>query len=114
VKFKIDENLPFIFKKIIESHGNHQVDSVFHENLTGINDQKLIKVCLVEKRILLTLDTDFINIQDPFYGIIIIRSRTQGKNAVKKLFMEFLESFPLEDVIEKRIIIEPNFIRIRY
>ena len=114
MKFKIDENLPFIFKRLIEAHGNHQVDSVFHEKLTGINDQKLIQICLEEKRVLLTLDTDFIKVQDPFYGIIIIRSRTQGKNAVKKLFQLFLENFPLDDVIKKRITIEPDLIRIRY
>ncbi|MBN1802744.1 MAG: hypothetical protein JW891_14635 [Candidatus Lokiarchaeota archaeon] len=36
MKFKLDENIPFILKGIIESTGNHEVDSVFHENITGI------------------------------------------------------------------------------
>ena len=106
--------MPFILKRLIESQGNHQVDSVFHEKLKGINDQKLIQICLNEKRVLLTLDTDFIKMQDPFYGIIVLRSKTQGKNAVKKLFELFLENFSLEDVVGKLIIIEPNLIRIRY
>jgi len=54
------------------------------------------------------------NIQEPYYGIIIFRPKTQGKNAVKKLFNQFLESFHFEEVKGKKIIIEPNFIRIRF
>ena len=114
VKFKIDENLPFLFKKLIENHGDHRVDSVFHENLTGIKDKKLNKICYKEKRILLTLDAEFINIPEPYFGIIILRTKTQGKNAVRKLFISFLENFPLKKAVGKRIIIEPNLIRIRY
>ncbi|MHA1274401.1 MAG: DUF5615 family PIN-like protein [Promethearchaeota archaeon] len=114
MRFKIDENLPFIFKKLIEDVGDHQVESIFHEKLTGIDDFSLNKICLKERRILLTLDTDFINIQEQYYGIIIFRPKTQGKNAVKKLFTQFLERFPLEEVRGKKIIIEPNFIRIRF
>ena len=114
MKFKIDENLPFIFKKIIENHGNHQVDSVFHENLTGIDDRNLLQTCLKDERILITLDADFIHMQIEFYGIIVLRSKTQGKKAVRDLFSIFLSNFPLEDVVGKKIIIEPNVIRIRY
>ena len=39
MKFKLDENTPWILKKAIEEKGNHQVDSVFHENITGIDDR---------------------------------------------------------------------------
>jgi len=69
VKFKLDENMPFTLKRIIEKLGNHQVDSVYHEGLTGIDDKSLNQTCYKEKRVLITLDTDFMNISDPFYGI---------------------------------------------
>ncbi len=99
---------------MIEDLGNHQVDSVFHENLVGIDDKKLNQICLSTQRILITLDTDFIHIIEPFFGIIVLRSRTQGKKAVKKIFELFLENFPVEEVAGKIIIIEPDQIRIRY
>ncbi|MCK4479013.1 MAG: hypothetical protein KAV01_00655 [Candidatus Lokiarchaeota archaeon] len=44
---------------------------------------------------------------------MILRSKKQGKNAVKELFEKFLIRFPLEETSGKIIIIEPNQIRIR-
>ena len=117
MKFKLDENVPFTLKKVIESKGNHQVDSVFHQNLRGISDKELIKHCLKEKRILITLDNDFSNTtllpKGSYHGIIIMRSKTQGKKAVKDLFEKFLSNYSLNDAEDKIIIIEPNQIKIR-
>ncbi|MHA1112788.1 MAG: DUF5615 family PIN-like protein [Promethearchaeota archaeon] len=116
MKFKLDENLPWILKKTIESKGNHQVDSVYHENLCGIEDNQLVKHCLKEKRILITLDQDFENeiLHDKksTYGIIILKQFKQGKKAVNELFMRFLSSFKIEDAIGKKIIVEPTNIKI--
>ncbi len=113
MKFKLDENVPWILKNVIESIGQHEVDSVFHENITGIDDKSLNEKCFEEKRILITLNSDFLNPIDNFYGIIIIRSKKQGKNAVKELFERFLKSYHLEESEGKIIIIELNQIRIR-
>ncbi|TFG24106.1 MAG: hypothetical protein EU529_05270 [Promethearchaeota archaeon] len=113
MRFKLDENTPFILKNIIEKKGNYKVDSVFHEKLTGIDDKSLNHKCFDNKQILITLDTDFINITDPFYGIIVLRPKTQGKKAVKTLFEDFMIGYNLKDVIGKIIIVEPNQIRIR-
>lgn len=113
MKFKLDENTPFILKGHIENVGDHQVDSVFHEKLTGIDDTSLNRKCFNNKQILITLDTDFINIMDPFFGIVILKPKTQGKNAVKSLFKKFLKSYPLKNVVGKIIIVEPNQVRIR-
>ncbi len=83
--------------------GDHQVDSIYHENKTGIKDGDLLTLCLNEKRILITLDTDFSNAflhpQGTFYGIILLKPETQGKKAFLKLFQEFLNQFSLEQVI---------------
>ena len=72
MKFKLDENIPWILKNVIESIGQHEVDSVFHENIAGIDDKSLIRKCFKEKRILITLNSDFIDPIDNFYGIIIL------------------------------------------
>lgn len=54
MKFKLDENIPWILKKVIENVGDHEVDSVFHENITGIDDKSLNIKCFKEKRVLIT------------------------------------------------------------
>jgi predicted nuclease of predicted toxin-antitoxin system len=117
VKFKLDENVPWILKKLIESVGNHQVDSVFHENLMGIDDIKLVSLCKKEERILITQDSDFTNIHifpdDCHCGIILIKNKTQGKKAIQKLFSDFLKSFNLDTVKNNLIIIESNQYKIR-
>ena len=51
MKFKIDENLPYLIKNLIEKVGDHQVDSVFHEGLKGISDNKLLETCFKERRV---------------------------------------------------------------
>lgn len=118
MKFKLDENVPFSLKKLIESRGDHQVDSVFHEKKTGIDDHSLLEFCLQEKRILVTLDIDFNNPvmhpQDSLYGIIILRPSTQGKKAVYSLFNHFLSSYELEKTIKKVLLVEVESISIRW
>ena len=89
------------------------MDSIFHENIAGIDDKSLNRKCFEEKRILITLNSDFINTKDSFYGLIIMRSKKRGKNAVKELFERFLKSYSLEEIVGKIIIIETNQIRIR-
>ena len=113
MRFKLDENVILILKNLIENVGQHEVDSVFHENITGIDDKSLIRKYFEEKRVLITLNSDFINPTENFYGIIILRSKKQGKNAVKDLFERFLNSYSLEELEGKIIIIEFNQIRIR-
>ncbi len=81
--------------------------------MKGIIDKKLIEFCLKEERILITLDTDFINTNLPNKGIIVLRTRKQGKNAVENLFLDFLNNFNLENSKNKIVIVEPTQIRVR-
>jgi len=118
LQFKLDENIPFSLKKIIETYDKqHQVESVFHENLAGINDQSLLEKCKEEERILITLDTDFDN---PFlhpssscFGIIILRPPSQGKKTVNALFTNFISQYPIEEIIGKILIVHENSINVR-
>lgn len=86
MKFKLDENAPYSLKRIIETFGPHQVDSVFHEGLTGTADYNLLKHCVQEQRILITLDKDFVHLaissvpQD--IAVIVLRPVQQEKQAV--------------------------------
>jgi predicted nuclease of predicted toxin-antitoxin system len=62
MKFKIDENLPIEVVKIFQKAGYDTV-SVLDQNLGGCSDDTLISICKHEKRVLITLDTDFANTQ---------------------------------------------------
>ena len=118
MKFKLDENVPFSLKKLIESRGDHQVESVFHEKKIGIDDHTLLELCLQEQRILITLDTDFNNPvmhpKDSLYGIIILRPSTQGKKAVTSLLSHFMSSYEFEKTIKKVLLVESENISIRW
>lgn len=118
MKFKIDENSPFSVKKLLESLGQNQADSVYHEGKVGIEDKDLLQLCLKEERILVTLDNDFSNdILHPrgtFYGIILLKPENQGKKSFLDLFEEFLKKYNLEDVVNKVVIVETHQIMVRW
>ncbi|MHA1263802.1 MAG: DUF5615 family PIN-like protein [Candidatus Helarchaeota archaeon] len=115
--FKLDENTPWVLKILIEQQGDHQVDSVYHQSLTGISDNDLIAHCFTENKVLITLDHDFMNAflypQDKHKGIIILCPLTQGKKAVKELFERFLAKYSLDETSGKVIIVFPTEIKIR-
>lgn len=117
MKFKIDENLPFSIKRIIENSGDHLVDSVYHEHLVGTEDKLLIQHCFTEKRVLITLETDFkkdeILKKQKIFGIILLRPETQGKKAVNLLINKLIENYNLNDLKDKILIVENSQIKIR-
>ncbi|MCK4479012.1 MAG: hypothetical protein KAV01_00650 [Candidatus Lokiarchaeota archaeon] len=49
MKFKLDENVPWVLKTVIENVGQHEVDSVFHENISIIDDKNLNLKCYEKK-----------------------------------------------------------------
>jgi predicted nuclease of predicted toxin-antitoxin system len=51
--FKVDENLPVEVADLLISEG-HNAYTVGQQNMQGINDNELIKVCKTEKRILIS------------------------------------------------------------
>ncbi len=58
MKFKLDENIGSIGKRILEADG-HDVMTVSDQRLNGATDERLFAICREERRILITLDHDF-------------------------------------------------------
>ena len=58
MKIKLDENLGFIGKSLLEADG-HDVMTVVEQHLAGVEDQRVYDVCRDERRMLVTLDHDF-------------------------------------------------------
>lgn len=66
-KFKIDENLPVEAAEILRQAG-YDALTVYDENLVGKEDRQIASVCQLEKRSLITLDTDFAKCMRGLYG----------------------------------------------
>jgi predicted nuclease of predicted toxin-antitoxin system len=85
LKFKIDENLPAECVKLFAEAG-FPADTVEEEHVSGSEDVVHFARCVLEERILVTLDLDFANI--PAYppgshaGIVVLRSKSQDKRAL--------------------------------
>ena len=116
MKFKIDENLPAEYKSILERAGFH-AESVEDERLSGADDSVVIERCLHERRILITLDLDFGNIQayppPSFSGIVVFRSKSQDKPTLIRLLERLVPTLSKQSPERQLWIVEHDRIRIR-
>jgi predicted nuclease of predicted toxin-antitoxin system len=115
MKFKLDENLGKSIQNIFLEHG-HDCQSVLNEELSGIDDQELIKIAHQERRIMITLDHGFGNIlvypPDSYSGIAILNP--PGKisfELLKMLVMDLLAALEKMSVQGRLWIVEPGRIR---
>ena len=93
MRIKLDENLGRHVAEAFRAAG-HDVAMVYEQRLTSATDQKLFAVCVSERRILVSLDTDFANPLrfDPLKsaGIAVLRvlsepTRSELDDAVRTL-----------------------------
>ena len=116
MKFKIDENLPSELADLLVSAG-HDAVTVFVEGLAGEIDDKILKVCQKEKRVLVSLDLDFSNVRayppGEYDGLIVLRLRRQDKPYVLDTFGKILDLFEQEQIKGLLWIVEDNRIRVR-
>ena len=116
MKFKIDENLPSELADLLVSAG-HDAATVFDEGLAGESDDRILKVCREEKRVLVSLDLDFSNVRayppGEYDGLIVLRLRRQDKPYVLDTFGKILDLFEQEQIKGLLWIVEDNRIRVR-
>jgi predicted nuclease of predicted toxin-antitoxin system len=116
MQFKIDENLPFEIKELLEN-AKHDVKTVNEQHLQGAEDYALINICKNEKRVLITLDTDFSDIRtyppQEYSGIIVLRVINQAKHHILEIFLRALPIIDRETLDRHLWIIEESRIRIR-
>jgi len=115
MKFKIDENLPVEIATLLEENG-YSALTVLQQQLCGKSDANIAKVCQREKRVLVTLDTDFADIRSyppsEFSGLIILRLKKQDKPYVLSVANRFLKILPHEPLERHLWIVEEGRIRI--
>ena len=116
MKFKIDENLPIEVAELLRQTG-YDAATVLEQDLGGSADTDLASLCQEERRVFVTLDTDFGDIRayppEQFYGLIVLRLKRQDKPYVLQIFSRLIRIFSTEPLERHLWIVEEDRIRIR-
>ena len=116
MRFKLVENLPASAAKVLADAG-HEVSTALQERLGGKPDSTVADVCKLEKRALITLDTDFGNIQAyppaDYSGLVVLRLTLQDKLSILAVLTHLLERFKLEPLSGRLWVVEEHRVRIR-
>lgn len=96
MKIKLDENLPARLVEVLARHG-HEADTVADEGLAGQDDQAVWQAAQAGSRFLITQDLDFSDVRrfqpgtHHGIGILLIRLREPGRNAILRRVADILE-----------------------
>jgi predicted nuclease of predicted toxin-antitoxin system len=116
MQFKIDENLPVEAATLLGQAG-HEALTIHDQQMVGQPDPQVASVCQSEQRGLLTLDLDFSDIRTyppaDYFGIIVLRPRTQSKPAVLSLIGQIVPLFDSEPLVGCLWIVQETGLRIR-
>jgi predicted nuclease of predicted toxin-antitoxin system len=96
---KLDENLPSRLVDVLASLG-HQVDIVPGESLSGRPDKDVRNAAQANGRFLITQDLDFSDMRrfqpGTHPGILLVRLRNPGRNALFVKVVNLFENEPVE------------------
>ena len=115
MKFFADECFFIAAIKTLRDTG-YQIDSILERNLSGLCDEKIIRLCIKENRILITFDNDFGNIfrfpigSNP--GIILIKIKPPSIENSTPPILSFLKMNEPEIFYKGLTIITKTKIRI--
>ena len=116
MRFKIDQNLPLEFERILSSNG-HDAISVFNQGLNGATDEKIVSICQSERRALVTADLDLSDIRayppQESAGYIVFRLKEQTRPKQVALLRELLPSLDSHPLVGKLWIVEEGKLRVR-
>ena len=116
MKIKIDENIPYTLAGKLAKFG-HDVDSVYDESLSGQDDDRIWKESQKEGRFLITQDLDFSDIRKfkpgKHHGLLIVRLRMPGNDAVAKRILQIASSIDLDEFARCFVVVTDNKLRIR-
>jgi len=116
MKFKIDQNLPLEFEKMLAANG-HDAISVFMQGLNGASDEKIVGICHAEGRALITADLDLSDIRayppEESAGYIVFRLKQQTRPNQIALLKELLPALDRQPLGGKLWIVEEGKLRVR-
>ena len=116
MRFKLDENLPAEAADILRAAG-HDAATVSEQGLGGAPDPAVSAVCRVERRALVTLDTDFADLRayppEVYVGLVVLRLRRQDRPHVVAVLQRLLPLFDAEPLDGRLWIVDEQRVRIR-
>lgn len=116
MKFKVDENLPDELSQLLRSAGWDSA-TVVEQNLGGVEDPPLARVCSSEARILVTFDRGFSNIKAysgfGLSGVVVFRLKRQDKPHVLNVGNQLVQELKRRELNGELWIVHENRIRIR-
>jgi predicted nuclease of predicted toxin-antitoxin system len=116
MKVKLDENLPVRLVAILEELG-HEVDTVPSEKLAGKPDQDVWTAVRTAGRFFITQDLDFSDIRQfapgSHPGILVVRLREPGANALGDRIPAALREHPLDSLAGCFAVLSDRKLRVR-
>lgn len=116
MRFKLDENLPRRAQATLAAPG-WDVQTVYQEGLAAATDAEVQAACEQERRVLVTLDTDFADTRryDPAKspGVIVLRPGNQSIQACLDCLDVAVRALGSETIEASLWIVEPGRVRIR-
>jgi len=115
MKIKLDQNLSIHLREAL-AELDHDVDTVFDEGLSGVDDLNVLQAAILQHRILFTLDTDFPNLKTfppgTHSGIVVFRPPRQGALTLAKFVKAFVLSSDLRRHHKFTTIVERTRVRV--
>ena len=116
MRFKVGENLPVEVAELLRAAG-HDAVTVHDQAMSGASDLSIAEVCRREERAVITMDTDFANIQsyppEQYPGIVVLQLRRQDKPNVLQTCARLVPLFEREALNRHLWIAEEHRGRIR-
>ncbi len=113
---KLDENLGRVHAAMLRQAG-YNVDRVYDEGLSGEEDDTLWRRVCAEGRFFITLDLDFSDVRrfapGTHPGILLLRPRTGGRQAVLDVLTRVLHEQPLELIEGCLSVADETYTRVR-
>jgi predicted nuclease of predicted toxin-antitoxin system len=115
VRFKLDENLSPALAAAFLTAG-HEAHSALEQALGGATDPRILEVCRLERRALVTLDLGFANIQryppSQYSGIMVLRLRTHAHAPLVTALAHAIDLLQSEALSGRLWIVEVGRVRI--
>ncbi|MCB9867898.1 MAG: DUF5615 family PIN-like protein [Phycisphaerales bacterium] len=113
---KLDENLPYKLKEILEQRG-HTVHTLTDEHLVGEPDDRVWAGAQSDGALLITQDLDFSDIRkfEPgaHHGIVLLRLREPGRSAMIERIGSVAQSFDITSWAGCLVVITDYKVRVR-
>lgn len=101
MRIKLDENLSNVHTEFLRQMG-HECDRVTDEGLSGATDETVWQQVCQEQRFFITLDLDFSDVRrfppGTHPGILLLRPRSRGRQAVLNLLSRIVNEHSLESL----------------